>query len=52
VEVAFSENVGQQQGFFHSGAIGAVGDAAGGYAAYSLMPVGSEVVTLEYKINF
>ena len=52
VEVAFSENVGQQQGFFHSGAIGAVGDAAGGYAAYSLMPVGSEVVTLEYKVNF
>ena len=33
VEVAFSENVGQQQGFFHGGVIGAVGDAAGGYAA-------------------
>ena len=52
VEVPFAENVGQQRGFFHGGMIGAVGDTAGGYAAYSLMPVGSEVVTLEYKVNF
>jgi uncharacterized protein (TIGR00369 family) len=52
VEVAFSERVGQQQGFFHGGVIGAVADTAGGYAALSLLPVGSEVVTLEYKINF
>jgi uncharacterized protein (TIGR00369 family) len=52
VQVAFSESVGQQQGFFHGGVIGAVADTAGGYAALSLLPVGSEVVTLEYKINF
>jgi uncharacterized protein (TIGR00369 family) len=52
VEVAFSERVGQQQGFFHGGVIGAVADTAGGYAALSLLPVGSEVVTLEYKVNF
>jgi uncharacterized protein (TIGR00369 family) len=52
VEVAFSERVGQQQGFFHGGVIGAIADTAGGYAALSLLPVGSEVVTLEYKINF
>jgi uncharacterized protein (TIGR00369 family) len=52
VEVTFSESVGQQQGFFHGGVIGAVADTAGGYAALSLLPVGSEVVTLEYKINF
>jgi uncharacterized protein (TIGR00369 family) len=44
--------VSQQQGFFHGGTIGAVADTAGGYAALSLLPVGSEVVTLEYKINF
>ena len=52
VEVPFSERVGQQQGFFHGGVIGAVADTAGGYAALSLLPVGSEVVTREYKINF
>ena len=45
VEVPFSENVGQQQGFFHGGVIGAVGDAAGG-------SVGSEVVTLSTRSIF
>ena len=27
-------------------------DTAGGYAALTLLPAGSEVLTLEYKINF
>ena len=52
VQVPFSEEVSQQHGFFHGGVIGAVADTAGGYAALSLLPVGSEVVTLEYKVNF
>ena len=52
VEVPFSERVSQQQGFFHGGVIGAVGDSAGGYAALSVLSIGSEVVTLEYKVNF
>ena len=42
----------QQQGFFHGAVIGAMLDCAGGYAAYSLMPPGSDVLTTEYKINF
>jgi len=42
----------QQQGFFHGALIGAMLDCAGGYAAYSLMPAGSDVLTTEYKINF
>ncbi len=52
IELPYGEVVGQQQGLFHGGAIGAIGDIAGGYAALSLMPAGSEVVTVEYKINF
>ena len=52
IELRFSETVGQQQGFFHGGVIGAIADSAGGYAALSLLPVGSEVLTLEYKVNF
>jgi uncharacterized protein (TIGR00369 family) len=42
----------QQQGYFHGALIGAMLDCAGGYAAYSLMPPQSEVLTTEYKVNF
>ena len=52
ITLPFSEEVGQQQGFFHGGIIGAIADTAGGYAALTLLPVGSEVLTLEFKINF
>jgi uncharacterized protein (TIGR00369 family) len=52
IELPFSGKVTQQQGVFHGGAIGAIGDSAGGYAALTLMPEHSEVVSIEYKINF
>lgn len=52
IELPFSAALGQQEGFFHGGIIGAVADSAGGYAAMSMLPAGVEVVTLEYKINF
>jgi uncharacterized protein (TIGR00369 family) len=42
----------QQQGYFHGALIVAMLDCAGGYAALSLMPPGSEVLTTEYKVNF
>ncbi len=52
ITLPYSEAVGQQHGFFHGGIIGAFGDTAGGYAALTVLPSGSEVLTLEYKINF
>jgi uncharacterized protein (TIGR00369 family) len=54
VELALSygDKVTQQQGGFHGGAIGALADIAGGYAALTVAPEGTEVVTVEYKINF
>jgi uncharacterized protein (TIGR00369 family) len=52
IELTYAARVSQQQGYFHGAAIGAIGDGAGGYAALSLMPKGSEVVTVEYKLNF
>jgi uncharacterized protein (TIGR00369 family) len=52
LEMPFSDAVSQQLGFFHGGAIGALADTAGGYAALTQMTMGAEVVTLEYKINF
>ena len=41
----------QQQGFAHAGMVFALGDSAAGYAALSVMPVESEVLTVEMKIN-
>ena len=52
VALPHSERVTQQQGGFHGGAMGALADIAGGYAAMTLVPADSEVTTVEYKINF
>ena len=43
--------VSQQHGYVHAGATSAIADTAGGYAALTLFPEGSEVLTVEYKIN-
>ncbi len=50
--LTYSDKLTQQQGGFHGGAIGALADIAGGYAALTVAPEGMEVVTVEYKINF
>jgi uncharacterized protein (TIGR00369 family) len=50
--IPYGDKITQQQGGFHGGAIGALADIAGGYAALTVMPEGMEVVTVEYKINF
>ena len=52
VSLLHSERVSQQQGGFHGGAMGALADIAGGYAALTAAPEGMEVTTVEYKINF
>ena len=41
----------QQHGFLHAGIVSTALDSACGYAAYSLMPATSSLVTVEYKIN-
>ena len=51
VSLPYSERVSQQQGGFHGGAMGALADIAGGYAALTTLP-DMEVTTVEYKINF
>jgi uncharacterized protein (TIGR00369 family) len=43
--------VSQQHGYVHAGATSAIADTAGGYAALTLMPATSEVLTVEYKLN-
>ena len=51
VEMPYTPGVSQQQDFFHGGVIGAIADTAAGYAAYSLMPAGAEILTVEFKLN-
>ena len=53
VEIAlpWRDDLTQQKGFVHGGVIGMIADTACGYAAYSLMPADSSLVTVEYKIN-
>jgi uncharacterized protein (TIGR00369 family) len=52
VALPYSERVNQQQGGFHGGAMGALADIAGGYAAMTVVAADAEVTTVEYKINF
>ena len=52
IELPFRSELTQQHGYIHAGIIGAIADSACGYAAYTLMPADSEVLTVEYKVNF
>lgn len=47
----FRSEVTQQHGYFHAGGSSAIADTAGGYAAYTLFPEGSAVLTVEFKLN-
>lgn len=51
IELAHRPELTQQHGFFHAGIASTIADSAGGYAAYSMMPANSSVLTVEYKIN-
>ncbi|GAB1581098.1 MULTISPECIES: PaaI family thioesterase [Phyllobacteriaceae] len=51
VELPFREDLTQQHDFLHAGIISAALDAACGYAAFSLMPKGAAVLTIEFKVN-
>lgn len=51
LRLAYRDEIGQNHGYFHGGVLGAIADTAGGFAGFSLMPAGSSVLTVEYKIN-
>lgn len=54
VRICFCRSDGllQQHGYLHAGVSTAIVDSACGYAALSLAPSGSEVLTIEFKTNF
>jgi uncharacterized protein (TIGR00369 family) len=49
--IPFRGELGQQHGFLHAGVITTIADVAAGYAAYTLMPPNSEVLSVEFKVN-
>lgn len=51
IELPYRADLTQQHGYFHAGVVATIGDSAGGYAAFTLMPAASTVLTVEYKIN-
>lgn len=52
IEFAYDMSLTQQHGYVHAGVVTTVVDSACGYAAYTLMAPDSEVLTIEYKVNF
>ncbi len=51
IELPFSPALTQQHGFLHAGMIATALDSACGYAAFTLMPHGAGILTIEYTIN-
>ncbi len=51
IRVSHRTELTQQHGYFHAGVTASIADSASGYAAYSMMPADSSVLTVEYKIN-
>jgi len=51
VALPHSQQITQQHGVIHGGIVGMIADSAAGYAAFSLFPADSTVMTVEYKLN-
>jgi len=51
LRLPFRPELAQQHGFFHAGVLTTLAGTAAGYAAFSLMPAGSSVLTVEFKVN-
>ena len=49
--MAHRADLTQQHGFLHAGMVATALDSACGYAAFTLMPAGAGVLTIEFKIN-
>ena len=51
VTLPFRSDLTQQHGYVHAGVLTAIADTACGYAAYTLMPADSDVLSVEFKMN-
>src|SRR4030095_11483703 len=51
IKLPYRNDLTQQHGYLHAGIVTTIADSACGYAAYTLMPPQSEVLSVEYKVN-
>jgi uncharacterized protein (TIGR00369 family) len=51
IELPYRADLTQQHGFIHGGMTAMIADSAAGYAAFTLFPADSSVLTVEFKIN-
>ena len=51
ISLTYRSDLTQQHGYVHAGIITTIADSACGYAAYTLMPPGSDVLAVEFKVN-
>jgi uncharacterized protein (TIGR00369 family) len=51
IDLEWREELTQQDGYIHAGIVTTLLDSACGYAAYTLMPADSSVLSVEFKVN-
>jgi uncharacterized protein (TIGR00369 family) len=51
ISLPYRKDLTQQDGYIHAGILTTVADSACGYAAYTLMPAGAGVLSVEFKVN-
>ena len=51
ITLPYREDLTQQHGYMHAGIVGTIADSAGGYAGFTLMPAGSTVLSVEYRVH-
>jgi uncharacterized protein (TIGR00369 family) len=51
IVLPFSDALTQQHGFIHAGVVATIADNACGYAALTIMPAETAVLTTEFKLN-
>jgi len=51
IHLPHKPEITQQHGYIHGGVVGMIADSAAGYAANTLTPSDTSVLTVEYKLN-
>ena len=51
IVLPFRNDLTQQTGFIHAGVLAAIADSASGGAALTMWPPGSDVISIEFKMN-
>jgi uncharacterized protein (TIGR00369 family) len=52
IQAPVREDLSQQHGYLHAGVVTALLDSVCGYSVLTLSPRGTDVITMEFKVNF